>query len=133
MGGGSSKGDNEDKVDKLAATAPDEELVAAARDLPLPPGHQLLAEFASALEREYALREGPIVGDFLDGLDEDCALTDALKARHATTLSVGDRIIACLYSSQARLKRESIKVKNFITWTEWVEAYAAALSLAPVS
>jgi len=92
MGGGSSKGDNEDKVDKLAATAPDEELVAAARDLPLPPGHQLLAEFASALEREYALREGPIVGDFLDGLDE------------------------------ARLKRESIKVKNFITWTEWVEA-----------
>jgi len=103
MGGGSSKGDNEDKVDKLAATAPDEELVAAARDLPLPPGHQLLAEFASALEREYALREGPIVGDFLDGLDE------------------------------ARLKRESIKVKNFITWTEWVEAYAAALSLAPVS
>merc|ERR1711920_701458 len=92
MGAGKSKGDNEDKVDHLAREAPNDQLLAAARDLPLPRGHAILIDFADALDREYARGEGPIVGDWLDKL------------------------------SEARLTSAGLEVPAFITWTEWVEA-----------
>merc|ERR1712232_251390 len=60
MGAGKSKGDNEDQVDRLVREAPNDQLLAAARDLPLPRGHGLLRDFADALDGEYARREGPV-------------------------------------------------------------------------
>jgi len=92
MGAGKSKGDNEDQVDRLVREAPNDQLLAAARDLPLPRGHGLLRDFADALDGEYARREGPVVGDWLDGLPEE------------------------------RIKSVGLEVAAFITWTEWVEA-----------
>ena len=74
MGAGKSKaegkGDNEDNVEDIARNAPADQLIAAARDLPLCRGHPFLREFADALDREYVRREGGCCGDWLNGLSD---------------------------------------------------------------
>jgi len=96
MGAGKSKakgkGDNEDNVEDIARNAPADQLIAAARDLPLCRGHPLLREFADALDREYVRREGGCCGDWLNGLSDE------------------------------RIRAEGVDVEAFVKWTEWAEA-----------
>ena len=91
MGGSSSKSDG-DPVEKIIRKASRDQLLRCVHDLPFSKGHRILREFADALEAEYAFHRGPIVGQFLDTLDE------------------------------TGLSSTGVSVQDFIEWTQWCEA-----------
>jgi hypothetical protein len=91
MGGSSSKGGG-DPVDSIVRSANRDQLMRAVRDLPFPKGHHILREFADALEGEYVMDRGPLVGQFLEQMD--------MSALRSAGVDIGD----------------------FVEWTQWIEA-----------